>query len=97
QRLLEITSTDPSPRSSLRLRVESGGCHGYKYELDLTRSYWDDDVPFSHNGARLVTDPASLPLVAGSTLDFVDELIGSRFVLADNPNESSGCGCGSSF
>jgi iron-sulfur cluster insertion protein len=38
----------------------------------------------------------SLDLLQGSELDFVEDLIGSYFVVK-NPNASATCGCGSSF
>jgi len=47
-------------------------------------------------GVRLVVDPASLELVKGSAVDFVEELGGAAFRVT-NPNAQSGCGCGSSF
>ena len=35
-------------------------------------------------------------LVEGSTVDFVDDLIGQSFKI-QNPNATSSCGCGTSF
>ena len=48
------------------------------------------------DGARVVVDPVSLGFVAGSELDFVDDLIGAQFKL-NNPNVTASCGCGTSF
>ena len=48
------------------------------------------------DGVRLVVDPVSLDLVAGSTVDFVESLGGAAFKV-ENPNAAAGCGCGSSF
>jgi len=47
-------------------------------------------------GARVVVDPASLDLLAGSELDYTDELMGAHFAVR-NPNATSACGCGTSF
>ena len=44
-----------------------------------------DDVLVERDGARVVVDPVSLGFVAGSELDFVDDLIGAQFKL-NNPN-----------
>jgi iron-sulfur cluster assembly accessory protein len=44
-----------------------------------------------------VIDEISLDLVKGSTVEFTEELIGSKFALVGNPNAESGCGCGTSF
>ena len=55
-----------------------------------------DDAVSEMEGVRLVVDPVSLDLVAGSTVDFVESLGGASFQVA-NPNATAGCGCGSSF
>ncbi len=47
-------------------------------------------------GQKVVIDPVSLPFLANATIDYVEELIGARFVV-DNPNATSSCGCGTSF
>ena len=80
----------------LRLSVEGGGCSGFQYKFDLTDHAESDDSVSETSGVRLVTDPVSLELVAGSTVDFVESLGGAAFKV-ENPNAASGCGCGSSF
>jgi len=80
----------------LRLSVEGGGCSGFQYKFDLAPGPQDDDIIIEHAGAVVLIDPTSLPLLAGSQIDFVDELIGSAFQIK-NPNASSSCGCGTSF
>jgi iron-sulfur cluster assembly 2 len=44
-----------------------------------------------------VVDSASFDLVKGATLDYKEELIKSAFVVSNNPQSESACGCGSSF
>jgi iron-sulfur cluster assembly accessory protein len=80
----------------LRLSVEGGGCSGFQYKFDLTASAEADDVISETDGVKLVVDPVSLDLVAGSTVDFVESLGGAAFKV-DNPQAAAGCGCGSSF
>jgi iron-sulfur cluster assembly accessory protein len=80
----------------LRLTVEGGGCSGFQYKFDLADAAENDDAVSETDGVRLVVDPMSLDLVAGSTVDFVESLGGAAFKV-DNPNATSGCGCGSSF
>ena len=46
--------------------------------------------------AKLVIDQMSLDMLAGSEIDFVEELVGSSFAIR-NPNATSSCGCGNSF
>lgn len=77
----------------LRIAVVGGGCSGFKYAMGLTDEIFADDQVF--DGA-IVIDEASLDILAGSTISYQDHLTGAQFVI-DNPNVSSGCGCGNSF
>ena len=80
----------------LRLSVEGGGCSGFQYKFDLAESADGDDSVSDTDGVKLVVDPVSLDLVAGSVVDFVESLGGAAFRV-ENPNAAAGCGCGSSF
>jgi len=80
----------------LRLSVEGGGCSGFQYKFDLTEAAESGDSVSETDGVRLVVDPVSLDLVAGSVVDFVESLGGAAFKV-ENPNAAAGCGCGSSF
>ena len=80
----------------LRLAVDGGGCAGFTYSFDLAESADAEDMVAETDGVRLVVDPASLELVRGSCVDFVEDLGGAAFRVT-NPNAQSGCGCGSSF
>jgi len=80
----------------LRISVSSGGCSGFSYHFDLTTSTAEDDLLFAYHGETLVVDDASLDLLAGSELDYVENLVGSMFVMS-NPNATATCGCGTSF
>jgi len=80
----------------LRLSVEGGGCSGFQYRFDLADTPDEQDIISETAGVRLVVDPVSHDLVAGSVVDFVESLGGAAFRV-ENPNASAGCGCGSSF
>ena len=79
----------------LRLSVDGGGCAGFSYSFAL-----GDPAPHDArsvtDGVTLVVDPISLDLVAGSAVDYVEDLGGAAFKVT-YPNAASGCGCGSSF
>ncbi|PIE14778.1 MAG: iron-sulfur cluster assembly accessory protein [Rhodobacterales bacterium] len=79
----------------LRVAVEGGGCSGFQYDIRLDEAQ-ADDLLLKGGGQVVAVDPVSLPFLADATIDFVDELIGARFII-DNPNATSGCGCGTSF
>lgn len=80
----------------LRVYIEGGGCSGFQYGFDFEEAVDEDDTIVERDGVRLLIDPLSLQYLAGSTVDFKEDLQGSRFVI-DNPNASTTCGCGASF
>jgi iron-sulfur cluster assembly accessory protein len=79
----------------LRLSVDGGGCAGFSYRFALGELEEGDSVTET-DGVSLVIDAVSLDLLAGSQVDYVEELGGASFKVS-NPNAASGCGCGSSF
>jgi len=81
---------------ALRVNVLSGGCSGFQYQFELTEASEPGDLVIERAGARVLVDPASLELLAGSELDFKDELMGQYFAVK-NPQATSSCGCGTSF
>lgn len=95
-RVRALAEGEGNPSLVLRLSVSAGGCSGFQYGFDLTDSVADDDLVIERDGARLVVDPVSLDLLAGSELDYVEELMGAHFAVR-NPNAVSKCGCGTSF
>lgn len=93
-RIAEIAATEGG--AALRVAVLAGGCSGFQYRFELDRAQADEDRVIAHGAARVLIDPVSLDLLAGSELDYTDELMGSHFAVR-NPNAASSCGCGSSF
>jgi iron-sulfur cluster assembly accessory protein len=91
----EILHREPSG-TMLRLSVEGGGCSGFQYRFDTDRAQEPDDVVVRHNEAALLIDPVSLAYLAGSEVDFVEDLIGASFRV-NNPKAKASCGCGTSF
>ena len=97
---MKLNSKPGSENRVLRLSVEPGGCSGFQYKFEMQPEALVDpseDIVVEKEGARVVIDGLSLELVAGSTVDFEDEMMKSAFVVSSNPQSSSGCGCGSSF
>ena len=80
----------------LRLAVDGGGCAGFTYKFDLADAPEEEDEVSETDGVKLVVDPASLELLRGCSVDYVEDLGGAAFKVT-NPNAQSGCGCGSSF
>ena len=80
----------------LRVSVEGGGCSGFQYKFDIERAQADDDLVLARDGAVVLIDPVSVNYMAGSQIDFVDDLIGQSFKI-NNPKATASCGCGTSF
>lgn len=80
----------------LRVFVQGGGCAGFSYGFMLEDAIQDDDLILSETNFNVLVDPFSAPLLDGATVDWEDDLAGSRFVIR-NPKAVSTCGCGSSF
>jgi iron-sulfur cluster assembly accessory protein len=95
RRISEILK-DEGDGAMLRISVEGGGCSGFQYKFDIDRARADDDVVIERESAVVLVDPASAPFLAGSEVDFVDDLIGASFRV-HNPNATASCGCGTSF
>jgi iron-sulfur cluster assembly accessory protein len=84
---------------AVSLAVKGGGCAGFKYEwrfLDSKDEVSKDDEIVEWENGKFVVDETSMLYVAGTKIDWKEELFGSQFVV-ENPNAQSGCGCGESF
>lgn len=95
KRIARILASEPSG-TALRIAVLGGGCSGFQYSFELDTTRTSDDLVIEHGGATVLIDTVSLPFVAGSEIDFVDDLIGQSFQV-QNPNATAACGCGTSF
>ena len=82
--------------SKFRIYVTGGGCSGFQYgfKFDSEVAFDDDVVEFEN--FSILLDSMSYPYLFGSTLDFIEYLSGSKFVI-ENPNAQTTCGCGESF
>jgi iron-sulfur cluster insertion protein len=80
-----------------RVTVKGGGCSGFQYEFGLDDATpASTDIVIAKNGAEAVTDDVSLGLLAGSVLDYTEDLAQAGFSIK-NPNATAKCGCGNSF
>ena len=95
RRIAEIAAGEPAT-PLLRVSVEGGGCSGFQYKFDLVGACAPEDLVIEKAGARVLIDEVSLGYLAGSEIDFVDDLIGQSFKV-NNPNATASCGCGTSF
>lgn len=95
KRIAKILS-DEKEGTVLRISVEGGGCSGFSYKYDLDAQELPGDLVLSRGNAVVRIDDVSQPFLAGSEIDFVDDVIGQSFQIR-NPNATAACGCGTSF
>lgn len=95
-RINVIVDKMKSDKKMLRVAVNGGGCSGFQYSFDLEDTQNPDDLAVSNKGATLLVDQISLMYLAGSEIDYVNDLIGASFQIK-NPNATASCSCGSSF
>ncbi|MGZ8629536.1 MAG: HesB/IscA family protein [Actinomycetota bacterium] len=93
----QLAERDGRPDAALRVRVTAGGCSGFSYALTLE----DEPTPGDHvvdgpGGFRVLIDPASVPIVTGSRLEYNESLMGGGLKMV-NPQATHECACGESF
>ncbi len=82
--------------AKLRIEVQGGGCSGFSYGFRFDTEVHDDDLIIELDDAVVLIDETSLEFLAGSKIDYVEDLMAAAFKI-ENPNASSACGCGTSF
>lgn len=92
----ELVGKSGKDNAAIRIFIKSGGCSGYGYGMAIDDRTLDGDLIFEDQGVRMIIDERSWPLLRGSEVDYVENMMGGGFSV-NNPNATSNCGCGSSF
>jgi iron-sulfur cluster assembly accessory protein len=98
KQISNLLSRNPG-KYAVSLSVRGGGCAGFKYDwgfVDSAEQIQKDDVVQSWENGKFVVDSTSMLYVAGTRIDWREEVFGSQFEIT-NPNATGGCGCGESF
>ena len=96
KRILDVIKKDSNSSLNFRVFVTGGGCSGFQYGFKFDDDVAFDDDVIQFDNFSILVDSMSYPYLYGSTLDFVEDLSGSKFVI-NNPNAKTTCGCGESF
>ncbi|GDX84406.1 MAG: iron-sulfur cluster insertion protein ErpA [Methylococcaceae bacterium] len=92
----ELIEEEGNDQLKLRVYVSGGGCSGFQYGFTFDEEVNEDDTQIEKNGVTVLIDSTSIGYLAGSEIDYKDDLNGAQFVIR-NPNATTTCGCGSSF
>ncbi len=96
KKIIEFAKKEGKDGYALRLKIMPGGCSGFTYGMWFEKKFAETDTIVEKDGAKVVVDEVSIPMLQGSILDYTDSLQGSGFAVK-NPNTEGGCGCGKSF
>ena len=95
-RVAQLIKEEKNPSLKLRVYITGGGCSGFSYGFTFDENIKEGDSGVSNQGVQLVIDPMSYQYLVGSTVNYLEDLQGARFVVS-NPNAKTTCGCGSCF
>ena len=95
-RVTQLIKEEKNPALRLRVYITGGGCSGFSYGFAFDENLKEGDSGVNKQGVELVIDPMSYQYLMGSTVDYLEDLQGARFIVS-NPNAKTTCGCGSSF
>jgi len=93
--IAEIIGQPNSENKGLRIYIETGGCSGMSYAMEISARKPGDEEFLCH-GVHLFVEDRGLVFLAGSVIDYNDGLTGAGFRIT-NPNAKQTCGCGKSF
>ena len=82
------------------LYLKGGGCNGFSYKFKILKenkkpNKLDEDIKLNQN-YNLYLCNKSLIFLLGTHIDFIQDIMGSRFDFKNN-NIDTKCGCGTSF
>ena len=96
RRIAMLIASEADSGTMLRVSVSGGGCSGFQYGFGFENRTTAGDIAIERDGIVALVDRVSAGYMAGSEIDYVEDLIGASFQVK-NPNAVSGCGCGTSF
>ncbi len=96
EKVHELLNERGTPEQALRIGVRGGGCSGNSYFMEFCEGASAGDEALESHGVKLVVDAKSMMLLSGTTIDYVNGLMGAGFKF-NNPNVRHSCACGESF
>ena len=83
--------------AAFRLSVKETGCSGYMYVPEIVLQKKETDSELAIVDFMVYIDHDALPIIKGTTVDYVKKDFGFYQLVFNNPNAEGLCGCGESF
>lgn len=96
KKVADLIKDEGNKDLKLRVYITGGGCSGFSYGFAFDDKNKEGDLNVENASVIMAVDPMSYQYLVGSTVDYLEDLQGSRFII-HNPNAKTTCGCGSSF
>ncbi|CAL4320875.1 Iron-sulfur cluster insertion protein ErpA [Buchnera aphidicola (Neophyllaphis podocarpi)] len=96
KKIKHILKNQKNTKLKLRIYINGGGCSGFKYGFKLDDKIDNDDILITQSNIIIIIDHISLQYLTGSSLDYLENVYGSKFTIS-NPNAKTTCSCGESF
>jgi len=108
KKVAELIIDEGNLNLKLRAYITGGGCSGFQYGFTFDETVDNDDtiikktVQLTDSSTTsidviLLVDPMSIQYLSGAKIDYKEDLEGARFIIEQNPNAKTTCGCGQSF
>ncbi len=93
EKLVEVMQDQNASDSYLRISASATAQGGVEYAFGLEDGPNYNDTSMEDGSIKTLVDEQSIPLLAGSSIDYVEGFQRSGFVIS-NPNFAGGCACG---
>jgi len=93
--LKRISEEEGLDECSVRVKINSGGCSGFTFDLIFDEIVLELDEVFHQDGIKILIDQCSMQYMSGIELNYVDSLIGGGFTFGGGQITNT-CGCGKS-
>ena len=82
---------------AMLLYLKGGGCNGFTYKLKVIKNDLEviNNESLKLDNKKIYLCNSSLMFLIGTNIDYVEDIMGSRFVFTNNKIDTK-CGCGTS-
>src|SRR5262245_14123908 len=94
-RIKEVMARAERPVAGVRVGVKNGGCAGMEYTMEYAEAIRPADEAIADKGVKIMIDPKAVLFLLGTEMDDKTGKLSAQFIF-NNPNQTSGCGCGES-